>query len=206
MKKVLISACLLGDKVRYDGKSLFTSNNILQEWVAEGRVISICPEVSSGMSIPRAPSEINGGDGYDVLSGKVSVIENNGHIVTKNFLRGANNALALCKANEIDVAVLAEFSPSCGSSSVYSGDFSGTKVNGSGVTAALLTSNGINVFSQHQLTEASKMLQPTRGVRGFTEALGFQKYLASTTCSAVCPGRLSSPFSGSRTSLQLIYS
>ena len=146
MKKVLISACLLGDKVRYDGQSLLTSSRILKEWIDEGRVISICPEVSSGMSIPRAPAEINGGDGYDVLSGKISVIENNGHIVTENFLRGANNALVLCKKNEIDVAVLAEFSPSCGSSSVYSGDFSGTKVNGVGVTAALLTSHGIIVF------------------------------------------------------------
>ena len=159
MKKVLISACLLGDKVRYDGQSLLTSSRILKEWIDEGRVISICPEVSSGMSIPRAPAEINGGDGYDVLSGKISVIENNGHIVTENFLRGANNALVLCKKNEIDVAVLAEFSPSCGSSSVYSGDFSGTKVNGAGVTAALLTSHGIKVFSQHQLNEANKTLK-----------------------------------------------
>jgi uncharacterized protein YbbK (DUF523 family) len=159
MKKVLISACLLGDKVRYDGQSLFTSSSILKEWLDEGRVISICPEVSSGMSIPRAPAEINGGDGYDVLSGKISVIENNGHIVTENFLRGASNALALCSKNEIEVAVLAEFSPSCGSSSVYSGDFSGTKVNGAGVTAALLTSHGIKVFSQHQLNEANIALK-----------------------------------------------
>tara|TARA_B110000008_G_C16563943_1_gene401414 strand:+ start:274 stop:483 length:210 start_codon:yes stop_codon:yes gene_type:complete len=67
--------------------------------------------------------------------------------------------LALCKAYEIDIAVLAEFSPSCGSSSVYSGDFSGTKVNGAGVTAALLTSNGIKVFSQHQLNEANKVIK-----------------------------------------------
>ena len=159
MKKVLISACLLGEKVRYDGQSLLTYSGILQEWIDEGRVISICPEVSSGMSIPRAPAEINGGDGYDVLSGKISVIENNGNIVTENFLRGANNALALCKANDIDVAVLAEFSPSCGSSSVYSGDFSGKKVNGAGVTAALLTSNGIKVFSQHQLNAADKAIK-----------------------------------------------
>lgn len=158
MKKVLISACLLGDKVRYDGKSLFTSSDILQEWIDKGRVVSICPEVSSGMSIPRAPAEINGGDGYDVLEGKISVIENNGRNVTENFIRGANNALKLCQANEIDVAVLAQFSPSCGSSLIYSGDFSGSQVNGLGVTAALLTKNGISVFNQHQLTQANNRL------------------------------------------------
>jgi uncharacterized protein YbbK (DUF523 family) len=49
MKKILISACLLGDKVRYDGQYLFTSSSILKEWIDEGRVISICPEVSSGI-------------------------------------------------------------------------------------------------------------------------------------------------------------
>jgi uncharacterized protein YbbK (DUF523 family) len=159
MNKVLISACLVGNKVRYDGKSLLTSNDILQEWIDKGIVISICPEVSSGMGIPRAPSEINGGDGYDVLDGKISVLENSGNNVTEDFLNGAKNALKLCNLNEITVAVLAEFSPSCGSSSIYSGDFSGRKVNGIGVTAALLTINGIKVFSQHQLTEANKSLK-----------------------------------------------
>jgi uncharacterized protein YbbK (DUF523 family) len=145
MEKVLISACLLGHKVRYDGHSLFTSSRILKEWKDEGRVISICPELSSGMSISKAAAEINGGDGYDVLSGKISIIENNGNIVIENYLRGVNNALALCKINEIDVAVLA--------------DFSGKKVNGVGVTTALLTSNGIKVFSQHQLNEANNAIK-----------------------------------------------
>jgi uncharacterized protein YbbK (DUF523 family) len=145
MKKVLISACLLGHKVRYDGHSLFTSSRIFKKWKDEGRVISICPELSSGMSIPKATAEINGDDGYDVLSGKISVIENNGNFVTENYLRGANNALALCKINEINVAVLAEFS--------------GKKVNGVGVTTALLTSNGIKIFSQHQLNEANNAIK-----------------------------------------------
>lgn len=158
MNKVLVSACLLGDKVRYDARSLSVLSNILQRWIAKGRVISICPEVSSGMSIPRAPAEIDGGDGYGVLQGNMLVIENTGNNVTEDFLRGANNALKLCKANDITVAVLTDFSPSCGSSSVYSGDFSGSRVNGVGVTAALLINSGIKVFSQHQLTEANTLL------------------------------------------------
>lgn len=158
MNKVLVSACLLGDKVRYDGRSLSTSSPILQRWIDMGRVISICPEVSSGMSIPRVPAEIDGGDGYGVLEGNMSVIEKTGNNVTEDFLRGANNALSLCQAEQITVAVLAEFSPSCGSSSVYSGDFSGRRVNGVGVTVALLINNGIKVFSQHQLTEANNLL------------------------------------------------
>ena len=159
MKKVLISACLLGEKVRYDGNSLFQSSEIIQGWVNEGRVLSICPEVSAGMSVPRVPAEIFGGEGSGVLSGKTSVIEASGKNVTDLYLSAAKNALALCKKNGINTAVLAEFSPSCGSSSIYNGDFSGTKIEGSGVTAALLISNDIRVFSQYQLEEANEWLQ-----------------------------------------------
>ncbi len=159
MKKVLISACLLGDKVRYDGNSLLSQHEILQRWIEERRVISICPEVSAGMSIPRAPAEILGGDGNDVLSGSVRVIENTAADVTGMFLKGAENALALCKKQHIEVAVLADFSPSCGSSAIYNGEFSGTKIEGVGVTAALLIANGIQVFSQHQLVDADQRLR-----------------------------------------------
>ena len=159
MKKVLISACLLGDKVRYDGNSLLSQHEILQRWIEEGRVISICPEVSAGMSIPRAPAEILGGDGNGVLSGRVRVIENTAADVTSMFLKGAENALALCKKQHIEVAVLADFSPSCGSSAICNGEFSGTKIEGVGVTAALLIANGIQVFSQHQLVDADQRLQ-----------------------------------------------
>lgn len=158
MKKILISACLLGDKVRYDGNSLLISSSIVQKWRDESRIISICPEVSAGMSVPRAPSEIDGGIGDAVLSGKISVIENTGTDVTEIFIRSAYNTLKLCKEYNIDIAVLADFSPSCGSSAIYSGDFSGTKVDGAGVTTALLKVNGIKVFSQYQLVEANAWL------------------------------------------------
>jgi len=158
MQKVLVSACLLGDKVRYDGNCVLTADTVLQQWIDDGRVVSLCPEVSAGMSIPRSPAEISGGQGGDVLSGKVFVTDNTGQDVTEDFLTGANNALSACKRNGITVAVLTENSPSCGSSFIYSGNFTGTNVAGAGVTAALLTANGIQVFSQHQLTEANQWL------------------------------------------------
>jgi len=158
MQKVFVSACLLGDKVRYDGRSVLSGNAVLHQWIDEGRVVSLCPEVSAGMSIPRSPAEISGGQGGDVLSGKVFVTDNTGQDVTEDFLIGANNALSACKRNGITVAVLTENSPSCGSSFIYSGNFTGTKVAGAGVTAALLTANGIQVFSQYQLIEANQWL------------------------------------------------
>lgn len=163
MKKVLISACLLGEKVRYDGNSLTAPGKIIKEWVAQGRVISMCPEVSAGMSIPREPAEISGGDGNDVLSGDASVVDRSGGDVTESFLTGAQLALSLCKENDIQVAVLSELSPSCGLESIYNGRFSGQKTDGVGVTAALLMQNGIKVYNQYQLTEADNYINQIEG-------------------------------------------
>lgn len=157
--KVLVSACLLGNKVRYDGRASLSEHSILHQWIEEGRVIPICPEVSGGMSIPRDPAEIKGGDGYSVIAEQASVLQENGNDVTKSFLQGANNALVLCQENNIKVAVLTESSPSCGSSSIYNGSFSRSKTDGVGVTTALLIKHGIQVFNQHQFMEANKALQ-----------------------------------------------
>ncbi|RLA38232.1 MAG: DUF523 domain-containing protein [Gammaproteobacteria bacterium] len=158
MEKILISACLLGKKVRYDGKILPVSDNLLERWMAEGRVIAVCPEVDAGMSIPRAPAEITDGTGYDVLAGTAEVLIENGDEVSAIFKKGAQLALALCQQHNIKVAVLTEGSPSCGSSSIYDGSFTRQKITGVGVTVALLKQHGIDVFSQHQLPEADRAL------------------------------------------------
>ena len=159
MEKILISACLLGKTVRYDGKTLPVSDNLLERWMAEGRVISVCPEVDAGMSIPRAPAEITAGTGYDVLAGTAKVLLENGDEVSVYFEKGAQLALALCQKNNIKVAVLTEGSPSCGSSSIYDGSFTRQKIAGVGVTVALLEQHGIKVFNQHQLPEADRALR-----------------------------------------------
>jgi len=158
VEKILISACLLGKKVRYDGKILPVSDNLLERWMAEGRVIAVCPEVDAGMSIPRAPAEITDGTGYDVLAGTAEVLIENGDEVSAIFKKGAQLALALCQQHNIKVAVLTEGSPSCGSSSIYDGSFTRQKITGVGVTVALLKQHGIDVFSQHQLPEADRAL------------------------------------------------
>lgn len=161
--KVLMSACLLGKQVRYDGGALPVSAQIVERWRSEGRVVSVCPEVEAGMSIPRAPAEIIAGTGDDVLAGAADVRERTGTSVTDEFVRGAHIALELCRRFDIKVAVLAESSPSCGSSTIYDGSFSGHKVAGAGVTAALLRKNGIEVFSQHDTAAADKALRGRQG-------------------------------------------
>ncbi|GAA3589759.1 DUF523 domain-containing protein [Marinobacter xestospongiae] len=165
MNKVLLSACLLGRRVRYDGGGLAVTDDILARWQSEGRVVTVCPEVDAGMAIPRSPAEIQGGDGRDVLAGSATVMERDGGVVTDAFRRGAELALAACQRHGIRVAVLTESSPSCGSQTIYDGRFAGHKRDGVGVTTALLTAHGIQVFSQHRLAEADAALRASPGAR-----------------------------------------
>jgi uncharacterized protein YbbK (DUF523 family) len=159
MQRVLVSACLLGQPVRYDGGAVVTEGGILARWQMEGRVIPVCPEMAGGLPVPRPPAEIHGeGGGAAVLRGAARVFEHHGHDVTDAFVRGAQRALAAAQEASAQVAVLTERSPSCGSAFLYDGTFSGQLQPGEGVTAALLRQHGIRVFSQHQLEDAAHLL------------------------------------------------
>lgn len=160
MERVLVSACLLGHAVRYDGTDKKTAHDALARWVAEGRVVAVCPEVAGGLDVPRPPAEIEGGAGGSaVLAGAVRVLARTGHDVTAEFVRGADQALARAREFGIRVAVLKEGSPSCGSSYSYDGSFSATRVPRPGVTTALLRQHGLRVFSEHELDAADDALR-----------------------------------------------
>jgi uncharacterized protein YbbK (DUF523 family) len=156
MRRILVSACLLGSPVRYDGESKPLQHALLDELAAAGRVVSFCPEVEGGLPVPRAAAEIRRGDGAEVIAGRARVETANGADVTGYFLSGAKQALDLCREHDITLAVLTESSPSCGSGRIYDGSFSRTAIPGAGVTAALLRQHGIRVFSQHQIDDALK--------------------------------------------------
>lgn len=159
MNRILISACLLGDPVRYDGKSKFLHHPGLAMLIEQGRVIGLCPEVAGGLPVPRKAAEIQAGDGAAVIAGKARVETRDGTDVTGCFLSGAQQALALCEQYDIRIAVLTESSPSCGSDRIYDGSFTRSAIAGSGVTAALLRQHGIEVFNQHQLEQALQRLE-----------------------------------------------
>ncbi len=154
MKKLLVSACLLGDPVRYDGQAKKLQHDALDQLVAQQRAIAFCPEVAGGLSVPRAAAEIQGGDGSAVIAGNARVTTGSGEDVSAQFIQGAQQALDLCRRHGIGIAVLTEFSPSCGSGTIYDGSFTRERVAGDGVTAALLRAHGIRVFNQHQLADA----------------------------------------------------
>lgn len=157
LSKVLVSACLLGQPVRYDGRSS-GHPDLLQTWQREGRVVPLCPEVAGGLPTPRPPAEIPGGQGGAVLDGEAQVVTVGGEDVSAQFLAGARLALELVRRHGIRVAVLKSGSPSCGNLLVYDGTFSGTKVSGEGVTSALLRREGVQVFSELELEDAARAL------------------------------------------------
>ncbi|MBP8262820.1 MAG: DUF523 domain-containing protein [Pseudomonas sp.] len=157
MQKILVSACLLGEAVRYDGAAHGPFAQ-LQAWQAEGRVLALCPEMAGGLPTPRPPAEILGGQGRAVLAGQQVVRDCHGRDVSDAFRAGAARALALVREQGIGMAVLKARSPSCGNRQTYSGEFSGRLVEGAGVTAAALQAAGVVVFNEHELEQAAAWL------------------------------------------------
>jgi uncharacterized protein YbbK (DUF523 family) len=159
MEKILVSACLLGERVRYNGIVKSFERHVLESWNRRGWVVAICPEVAGGLPVPRPSSEISGGDGSQVLNGHKKVIDINGQDVTKYFLAGAQKALEIATTLGIRLAILKEGSPSCGSGYIYDGSFSKIKKPGMGVAAALLEENGIRVFNEREIFKVENYLK-----------------------------------------------
>ena len=162
MKKILVSSCLAGQKVRYNGGCLNIADQSIDWLNSNFEIVRFCPEVASGLPTPRAPAEILIGTGKDVLDQGSQVIGNDGLDVTDYFLRGAKLTLEFCKVHGIKYAILAESSPSCGSSSIYDGTFTGNKIPGRGVTTELLERNGIQVFSQHTIAQIKAEIEKSK--------------------------------------------
>ena len=148
---VLVSACLAGEPVRYDGRDQQLSGPDWDRLLRACRVLPVCPEVSGGLTVPRPPAEIAGGTGDDVLDGAAVVATRDGSDVTPAFVEGARQILRRAEASGVRAALLAERSPSCGSTFIYDGRFTGNRIPGAGVTTAMLRRRGIRVFSQNQL-------------------------------------------------------
>lgn len=151
--KILISACLLGQPVRYDGQSKHVDNATLELWKNEGILVPVCPEVSGGLPVPRPAGEIQG-TAADVLTGVAQVTTAKNEDITRFYLCGAQHALSLCQQHNIRIAILKENSPSCGSTTVTDGSFSHKFIPGEGVTTRMLRQNGIRVFSENEISEA----------------------------------------------------
>lgn len=157
MEKILVSACMMGQKVRYDASDVETGDGLLERWREEGRLVAFCPELAGGFPVPRPPAEIEGGSGGDaVLDAGARVLEDAGGDVTGYFRRVAEAALEATRAHGVRMA---EGSPSCGSGRIYDGTFSRRTVGGRGVTTAVLERAGVRVFSEEETPEADVILR-----------------------------------------------
>lgn len=137
--KILVSACLLGEKCRYDGSDNYDENVVkLGEFF---ELVPVCPECFGGLGIPRKPNEIQNG----------RVLSEDGGDCTAAYEAGAEKTLYIANECNACCAVLKERSPSCGFGRIYDGTFSKTLTDGSGVTAALLYRNGIRIFGESKI-------------------------------------------------------
>lgn len=140
-ENILISACLLGEPTRYDGKSIVKID--LQKYKDKYNFVAVCPEVLGGLPTPRTPSERVG----------ERVVMRDGTDVTGQFALGAARAVEICKRAGCKIAVLKAKSPSCGTGVIYDGTFSGKLAAGYGTAAEELLKNGITVIDENEFLE-----------------------------------------------------
>ena len=139
---LLVSACLLGLRCRYDGQSK-RMDGLERLLALPISLVPVCPEVFGGLPTPRMPAERQGE--------RVRALD--GRDVTENYRRGAEEALRLAQLLGARTALLKERSPSCGCGEIYDGTFTGTVVEGWGVTAELLRREGIPVLGESRMGE-----------------------------------------------------
>lgn len=137
--KIGVSACLLGENCKYNGKN--NRNEKLMSFLEGKEYIPICPEVLGGLSIPRDPAEIVG----------ERVVTKAGKDVTSEYHKGAELALELLKKEKVQTVILQSRSPSCGVKQVYDGSFQKKLLNSSGIAAIMFQQNGIQTIDVEDL-------------------------------------------------------
>lgn len=132
--KILVSACILGENCKYNGKN--NRNQKAIDLLKNNEIISICPEVLAGMKTPRPCAE--------VINGLVT--DENGNNVHLEYVNAVNLALSKIQNEKIDLAILQSRSPTCGVNEIYDGSFKGNLISGMGLFAKALKEKGYKII------------------------------------------------------------
>jgi 2-amino-4-hydroxy-6-hydroxymethyldihydropteridine diphosphokinase len=134
-KSILVSTCLLGIDISYDGGNNYNYVviNLLKKLF---NLVLACPEVEGGLSTPRVSAERNGN----------KVVRKDGVEVTEEFNKGGEIALEKAIKNNVILALLKGKSPSCGIDKIYDGNFTRTLISENGIAAEKLLSNKIDII------------------------------------------------------------
>jgi uncharacterized protein YbbK (DUF523 family) len=156
-RPLLVSACLIGKKCRFDGGS--SKLEVLENCQ---HYIPVCPEEQGDLSTPRPPAELQG-SATSVLRNENKVINVKGEDVTEQFIQGALKSLNIAQENNVNVAILKSNSPTCGYGKIYDGSFSKTLINGNGIFAQLCINNKIDVISSDDKLQIMDVVKSEKG-------------------------------------------
>ena len=137
-ERLLISACLLGSRCKYDGGDNALPEAALAALRERYALVPVCPETAGGLPVPREPCERRNG----------RVVSCSGRDVTAQYEAGAETALALARRFGCRAALLKERSPSCGAGRIYDGAFRHALTVGDGVAAEALRAAGLALFGE----------------------------------------------------------
>lgn len=149
VKKVLVSACILGANCKYNGENNFNAEIV--ELLKGREIVSVCPEALSGAGTPRPPAEIREGKVYDIY----------GRDVDELYRKGTERALRAISCEDIVCAILQPRSPTCGVREIYDGTFTGKLIEGRGIFARALADTGIPVYDADDVENIKKVLALT---------------------------------------------
>jgi len=154
--KIGISSCLLGNNVRYDGGNrldhyILDTFGTIVEWVP------ICPEVESGMTVPREPMQLVGDPAHPHLITVKSRMDR-----TDELVRWINITVRELEQSGIRGFILKARSPSCGTRSAELFSISGISV---GVTSGLFAGAVLERFTLIPVVDEEVLRDPDTGER-----------------------------------------
>lgn len=140
---LLVSACLLGLRCRYDGASRPLPAETLAALKARWALVPVCPEQLGGLATPRESAERRDG----------GVFTASGADVTAQYRRGAEQATELARFFDCRAALLKARSPSCGVGAIYDGSFTRRLTPADGTAAEALRREGVQLWTEEDVAE-----------------------------------------------------